>query len=244
MQYNMQIRSIVAGRSRSIRSVHVTCSQTKRQLQKTPRVLKNENQRLYKTSLDNNDKSIVVAHGPAGTGKTMLAVEGGLQRLVDRRIERMIVTRPAVSVDNEEFGFLPGTLESKLKPWLMPVFDFLSQTMEYGEIENMMLTRKLEIAPLAFMRGRTFENSWILVEEAQNCTSAQLLMVLTRLGKGSKLIITGDPQQHDRGYDENGLTDLVRKLDLNPHANIDVIEFEQQDVQRHPLIPFLLDLYA
>lgn len=187
---------------------------------------------------------IVVATGSAGTGKTLLATHVGVKKLLDEEVQRIVITRPAVSVD-EQHGFLPGSLEKKMEPWLRPIFDVLSLHFPRNKIESMMKDNIIEICPLAFMRGRTFDNSWIICDESQNTTINQMLMVLTRIGKDSKIVITGDPNQFDRGYNNNGLTDFLQRIDYqdNLQSNIGVVMFSEEDVERHPVIPVILDMY-
>lgn len=201
------------------------------------------NQERYCQTLQNVDKNIVIAYGPAGTGKTKFAVEEGVKHLKLGDKHRFVITRPAISVDNEAHGFLPGDINNKLRPWLMPVFDFLGTIYDKSEIERMLELSMIEIAPLAFMRGRTFDDAWIIMDESQNSTPLQMLMMLTRLGKNSKLVVTGDLQQHDRCQGENGLSDLLRRLEKAKHDKIDIVEFTNSDVQRHPIIPDILEMY-
>lgn len=205
---------------------------------------KNPKQAQYVELLRRNNPTIVVASGSAGSGKTMFATHIGMQKLQSGEVDKLIITRPAVSVD-EELGFLPGKLEDKMAPWTRPVFDVMQHYCPKAKIEKLMKDNIIEIAPLAYMRGRTFEKSWIICDEAQNTTINQMLMVLTRIGNGSKMIITGDPQQYDRGFSHNGLQDLTEKLLYKPYNPefIEVVEFEEQDVERHPVIPFILELY-
>lgn len=205
---------------------------------------KNDKQRFYMDLLTAPNPYIVVATGSAGTGKTLLATHVGVKKLLDEEVQRIVITRPAVSVD-EQHGFLPGSLEKKMEPWLRPIFDVLSLHFPRNKIESMMKDNIIEICPLAFMRGRTFDNSWIICDESQNTTINQMLMVLTRIGKDSKIVITGDPNQFDRGYNNNGLTDFLQRIDYqdNLQSNIGVVMFSEEDVERHPVIPVILDMY-
>lgn len=193
--------------------------------------------------LNNDNKCIVIGYGPAGTGKTKCCVEAGVRHLIDGKTQRMVITRPAIPVDNEEHGFLPGTLDQKLKPWLLPIFDNMRSTYNDHQIEDLLEENVIEIAPLAFMRGRTFDNSWIILDEGQNCTTSQMLMILTRIGKNSKLVITGDPEQHDRGFQENGLEDFLERLAGHTNNMIGIVKFTKDDIERHPIIADILDLY-
>ena len=179
---------------------------------------------------------IVIGTGPAGTGKTLLACHAGAKALIKGQVARLILTRPAVSVD-EQHGFLPGTLEKKMEPWTRPMFDCLHKYISPKDVKNYV-----EICPLAYMRGRTFENSWIIGDEMQNSTPAQMKMLLTRLGEGSKMVVTGDVQQHDRGFEENGLSDLTRRV-FTVSDYIHHVEFTDEDVVRHPAIREILSMY-
>lgn len=204
---------------------------------------KNDKQRRYIDLLNAEKPYIVVATGSAGTGKTLLATHVGVSKLLKDEYRKIIITRPAVSVD-EDIGFLPGTLEKKMEPWTKPVFDVLGMHFPRNKIDSMMKEQIIEICPLAFLRGRSFDNCWIICDESQNTTVNQMLMVLTRIGKGSKIVVTGDPNQYDRGFNNNGLSDLLQRLEYTQeNENIGVVEFNEQDVERHPVIPYVLDLY-
>jgi phosphate starvation-inducible protein PhoH and related proteins len=204
---------------------------------------RNDKQRHYVGLLDDKSAHIIIATGSAGTGKTMLATHVGVTKLLNGDVQKIVITRPAVSVD-EAHGFLPGTLEKKMEPWIRPVFDTLSLHFPKNKIDSMMKEKIIEICPLAFMRGRTFEQSWIICDEAQNTTMHQMLMVLTRIGQGSKMVITGDPNQHDRGYSENGLIDLIQRVQYQDCGkSIQIVEFDEEDVERHEVIPLVLNLY-
>lgn len=183
--------------------------------------------RLYQTLLENSRIPIIVAHGPAGTGKTLMACKAAG---ASTRHDRVILTRPAVSVD-EQHGYLPGALDQKMGPWIAPMTDYLPWQTKY------------EVCPLAFMRGRTFHRSWIIADEMQNSTPSQMRMVLTRIGNDSKLVITGDTDQHDRGFERNGLLDLVERLEANPIPGVGVIRFTEDDIMRHEIIKHILRLY-
>jgi len=172
---------------------------------------RNAKQEAYFKLLEAPKPSIVIAYGPAGTGKTMIACHVGIRNLQQGAVGKLILTRPAVSVE-EQHGFLPGTLEEKMEPWLKPVFDVFYQYYSPQKVQHMLKQQILEICPLAYMRGRTFENAWIIADESQNMTPNQMLMLLTRIGEGSKMIVTGDIRQHDRGYERNGLSDLLQRI--------------------------------
>ena len=155
--------------------------------------------------------NIVFAVGPAGTGKTLISTLAGIRAIKQNKIDKFVVTRPAVSVD-EQHGFLPGTLMEKMAPWTRPIFDVFEEYYTPDQIEFMINDNKIEIAPLAYMRGRTFKNSYIIADEMQNATDNQMKMLLTRIGDNSKLIVTGDLAQHERGYESNGLKCFIERL--------------------------------
>ena len=158
---------------------------------------KNLRQEDYIAMLDENSKHIVFAMGPAGTGKTLLGVLAAIRDLRSGKCEKIIVTRPAVSVD-EQHGFLPGTLVEKMAPWTRPIFDVFEEYWSPQQIEAMITDGVIEIAPLAYMRGRTFKNCYIIADEMQNATPSQMKMLLTRIGTGSRIVVTGELNQHDR----------------------------------------------
>jgi phosphate starvation-inducible PhoH-like protein len=212
---------------------------------------RNELQKKYMDAMENDAHSILVATGPAGTGKTILACHLGLRKLQSGAIQKLILTRPAVSVE-EQHGFLPGSLEEKMEPWLRPVYDVFYQYFSPQKLQKLISQQVIEICPLAYMRGRTFENAWIIADEAQNMTPNQMLMLLTRIGNNSKMIITGDPRQHDRGFEVNGLTDFLERYNKKQRQlailetefnDVCIIEFTFKDVERHPVIRKILSLY-
>jgi phosphate starvation-inducible protein PhoH and related proteins len=203
---------------------------------------RNEMQKYYLGCLEDPKVSIVLATGPAGTGKTMIPSHVAIHKLHNRDISKIVITRPAVSVE-EQHGFLPGKLEEKMEPWLRPIFDVFYQYYSPDRIQRLVGMQTIEISPLAYMRGRTFENAWIIADESQNMTPNQMLMLLTRIGQNSKMIITGDQRQHDRGFEHNGLTDFLRRIDGKEIGDIKHVKFGHGDVERHPVIPKILKLY-
>lgn len=203
---------------------------------------RNLNQESYVLRLLDQKKDIVFGIGPAGTSKTILAVQVAVKLFKEGAIDKIIVTRPAVSVD-EDLGFLPGTLEQKMAPWTRPIFDVLREYFNAKEIEGMIEEGIIEIAPLAFMRGRTFKNSYILADEMQNATPNQMKMLLTRLGEGSRMAVTGDLAQADRLLD-NGLLDFVKLLEASKANHLDIVRFEQGDIERHNAVKEILQLYG
>ena len=184
---------------------------------------------------------VVVGTGPAGTGKTMLACNAASRALVTGRVERLILTRPAVSVD-EQHGYLPGSLDDKMEPWTRPLFDSLYRFITPKKVRDMMYDRQIEICPLAYMRGRTFDNAWIIGDEMQNSTPSQMKMLLTRIGEDSKMVVVGDMDQHERGFEQNGLRDLVQRLE-DDLEDIVQVKFTESDVVRNEVIKQILKMY-
>ena len=203
---------------------------------------KTENQKKYIELLNNNGEFVITVIGPAGTGKTYLACLTAINKLKENKIDKIIITRPVISVE-EEIGFLPGNIEKKMEPWTKPIFDVFLDFYTKFEINNMLSNGKIEISPLGFMRGRTFTNSFIIADEMQNSTPNQMLMLLTRLGINSKVVINGDLYQSDR-IKNNGLLDLHNKL-INSNKNkfFHLIEFNNNDIQRSEIVKNILELY-
>ena len=201
---------------------------------------KNISQETYIEHLEDPRTHIVFAVGPAGTGKTLLATQAGIQALKQGDVKRIVITRPAVSVD-EQHGFLPGTLVEKMQPWILPILDYFYEYYSKAQVATMIEQGVIDIVPLAFMRGRTFHNSWIIGDECQNSTPNQMKMLLTRIGNNSKIVVTGDIQQHDRGFETNGLKDIMERA--NGIDGMAVCKFSKSDVERHPIIESILDIY-
>ena len=204
---------------------------------------KSLNQEKLILNLLDESQSIVVATGPAGTGKTYLAMLAAIKAFKAKECERIILTRPAVGVDDEKHGFLPGDLNSKMEPWTRPLFDVLREYYTTKDIERMLESQTIEISPLAFMRGRTFKNAYIVADEMQNATPSQTKMLMTRIGENSKIVITGDVEQADRKTSDNGLIDLCSKLNAKPSPGLAVCYMTKTDIQRHPIIDTVLSLY-
>jgi phosphate starvation-inducible PhoH-like protein len=203
---------------------------------------RNKNQESYVLKLLDDTKDIVFGIGPAGTGKTLLAVQVAVKLFKEGAVDKIIVTRPAVSVD-EDLGFLPGTLEQKMAPWTRPIFDVLREYFDAKQIEGMIEEGIIEIAPLAYMRGRTFKKSFILADEMQNATPNQMKMLLTRLVEESQMAVTGDLAQADRIKD-NGLIDFTDRLVQSNSAHIDIVNFGQGDIERHNAVKEVLKVYG
>ena len=204
---------------------------------------KNDSQTRYSHLLRNKAKKIVVANGPAGTGKTLFATEYGIRNFFTHQYEKIVFTRPSVSVD-EDLGYLPGTLEEKMAPWVRPIYDILYRFLSSKEVTYLMEEKIIEIAPLGYMRGRTFEKTWIVADEMQNCTVSQMKMLLTRLGQNSKLVITGDLDQHDNVSEINGLEDFLERMKGRRSSSISSFEFDKEDIQREKVVKEVLDIYG
>jgi phosphate starvation-inducible PhoH-like protein len=216
--------------------------QIKKPVTLLPKTLKQEE---YIDLLVNPKKQIVFATGPAGTGKTMLAVIAAIKAYKEGQVSKIVITRPAVGVEEEEHGFLPGDLNEKMAPWTRPLMDVFSEYYSQKEIAYMLAEQKIEISPLAYMRGRTFKRSFIIFDEAQNATINQVKMCLTRLGEGSKLVVTGDLNQLDRKFaTDNGLKDFIDRLEASGSSSIASVAFARKDVQRHPVVAEVLKMYG
>lgn len=202
------------------------------------------NQEQLVMALQDSSQHIVVTAGPAGTGKTYLAMLAAIKALKEGACERIIMTRPAVGVEGEQHGFLPGNLVAKMEPWTRPLLDVLREHYRPQDIVAMIEDQVIEIAPLAYMRGRTFKHSWIIADEMQNATPAQFKMLMTRIGSNSKIVITGDVEQADRQQGDNGLLDLCNRLQGKYINGITVCQFESRDIQRHKIIGDVLKLYS
>ena len=205
---------------------------------------KSVNQEKYVIALLDDATDIVVVTRPAGTGKTYLAMLAAIKALRAGDCERIILTRPAVGVDDEKHGFLPGDINQKMEPWTRPLIDVLREYYTAKEITHMLDEQIVEIAPLAFCRGRNFKNSYVVLDEGQNTTPNQLKMIMTRIGFNSKIVITGDIEQTDRRTVDNGLLDLQTRLEKGGIPGLQLCKFEVKDVQRHKIIEHVLRLYA
>ena len=210
---------------------------------KTPKksiIPRSEKQKSYVRALRQSD--IIISAGPAGTGKTFLAVAVGLTLLLEKKIERIILSRPAVEA-GERLGFLPGDMKEKVDPYLRPLYDSLYDLFDFEKIQRMIEIGDIEIAPLAFMRGRTLKNSFAILDEAQNATDTQIKMFLTRIGENSKIVVNGDPTQID--LPNKNMSGLVRSKKLLGHLNeISVVDFDHADVVRHPLVSKIVKAYS
>ena len=200
---------------------------------------KTDGHKYYLSCLRDND--VVFCSGPAGTGKTYLAVANAINFLKERKIEKIILSRPAVEA-GEKIGFLPGDIKEKVDPYLRPIYDALYDMMPFDKVDKKIMSGEIEIAPLAFMRGRTLKNSYIIIDEAQNTTKVQMKMLLTRLGEGSKMVITGDLTQVDLPAGQiSGLShsiDILKKI-----KGIEILKLDVSDIVRHPIVSKIIDAY-
>lgn len=217
-------------------------TQYKKSVNLIPKSLKQEE---YIDLLTDRQRTIVFATGPAGTGKTMLAVMAAVRAYKAGEVKKIVITRPAVGVDDEKHGFLPGDLNAKMEPWTRPIMDVIMEYYSPKDITRMLDEQIIEISPLAYMRGRTFKQSWVIADEMQNATPNQMKMLLTRLGDGSRMVVTGDTRQADRLENDNGLLDFQRLVaKFQQLQYIAGVEFTGRDIHRHPAVIEVLKLYG
>ena len=210
--------------------------------QKNVYLPKTVNQQTYVDYMENRNVSVVFGVGPAGSGKTLFACSSAIQELKQGYVDRIIITRPTISVD-EELGFLPGSIEQKMNPWTRPIFDIFSEFVSRSEIKNMVDNGVIEISPLAFMRGRTFKRCFIIADEMQNSSPKQMKMLLTRLGDDSRMVVTGDLKQSDRSND-NGLYDFINRFQMAKSTDsIQYVEMNDHDIQRSAVVSSILKIY-
>ncbi len=219
-----------------------TTIQSLEEVIKTPKrsvIPRSQKQKEYVKALKTNQ--IIMSLGPAGTGKTYLAVAVALTMLLEKKVERIILSRPAVEA-GERLGFLPGDMKEKIDPYLRPLYDSLNDLFHYDKIQKKIESGEIEIAPLAFMRGRTLKNSFAILDEAQNATQTQIKMFLTRIGENSKLVVNGDPTQIDLpNKNQSGLVESQNIL--KGIKEISVVNFDHNDVVRHPLVTKIVEAY-
>jgi phosphate starvation-inducible PhoH-like protein len=215
----------------------------KQRLRPVELVPRTRNQERLIMALQDEAQHIVITAGPAGTGKTYLAMLAAVKAYRAGEVDRIVLTRPAVGVEDEKHGFLPGDLNQKMDPWVRPLTDILREYYRPQDIADMISEQKIEIAPLTFMRGRTFKSAYIIADEMQNATPNQCKMLMTRIGENSKIVITGDVEQADRNRGNNGLMDLCQRLQEGGVKGIVVCHLDNQDIQRHKIIDSVLKLY-
>ena len=239
---NIEKSDIILSVSKNLNSDNNSNIQSFAQLIKTPRksvIARSQKQSDYIKALREND--IVMALGPAGTGKSFLAVSVAITLLMEKKIERVILSRPAVEA-GEKLGFLPGDMKEKVDPYLRPLYDALYELFGFEKIDKKIEAGEIEIAPLAFMRGRTLKNCFAILDEAQNATETQIKMFLTRIGENSKLVVNGDPTQVDLiNKSHSGL--IKSKNILSQIKEIKIVEFDHTDVVRHPLVSKIIKAY-
>lgn len=210
----------------------------KREVTLIPR---NTKQEEYLRYLEDDANKIIIAAGSAGTGKTMFAVTKAIQELQNGKVDRIVITRPAVSVEGENHGYLPGDINQKMEPWLMPILDVFYEYYSKRDVASMVEEGIIETAPMMYMRGRNLNNSFVILDEAQNTTKQQIKMIMTRIGEGSRIVITGDEGQSDQGM--QGLSDvlwLIRQKNLD---GIKLVQFKKQHVERSETAKLALSLF-
>ena len=239
---NIEKSDIILSVNKNLNSGNSSNVQSFAQLIKTPRksvIARSQKQSDYIKALREND--IVMALGPAGTGKSFLAVSVAITLLMEKKVERVILSRPAVEA-GEKLGFLPGDMKDKVDPYLRPLYDALYELFGFEKIDKKIETGEIEIAPLAFMRGRTLKNCFAILDEAQNATETQIKMFLTRIGENSKLAVNGDPTQVDLiNKSHSGL--IKSKNILSTVKEVKIVEFDHKDVVRHPLVSKIIKAY-
>ncbi len=232
--------------------------------QPAPLQAQTKNQKAYLKKLKTARHDILVVTGPAGSGKSYMAMRTAIEQFQNGTYDKIIITRPTVSSGDEDYGYLPGSLLEKLSPWCIPLLDIAKECYSPQQVEQLLVREEMELAPLGFMRGRTLKKAFVVVDEAQNCSADQLRMIMTRLGEGSRMVITGDMEQIDLRAGQSGLVDFVRRLEERDAARqslplfltgsepligderrdrIGYVRLGRQDVVRHPVIDEILDLY-
>ena len=219
--------------------IPISSFQRKKTVEIIPRSI---NQDDFLTYLEDDDVNIAFGIGPAGSGKTLLATLMAIKMFKAGEIDKIVITRPNVAVDDRDIGFLPGGILDKMGPWVRPIIDIFEEYYSPAEIEKMVEEGVLEICPIAYIRGRTFKNAWILIDEAQGTSQNSMLSILTRIGENSKMVVTGDIKQTDIGA-KNGLSDFLARFD-GSSDRIKITKFDSGDVERHPVVKDILKLYG
>jgi phosphate starvation-inducible protein PhoH and related proteins len=208
-------------------------------------ITKTENQKQYLSYLSNEDTKLIIATGHAGTGKTYIACQYALEKICNKSYQRIIVTRPMLTVSNEAIGYLPGSLETKIEPWMKNIINCLKENTSSNLVKSYLASKQIEFVPMGFMRGSTIQNTIVIADEMQNSTPMQMKMLLTRIGENSKMIITGDIHQKDQ-IEKSGLEDILEKLELyksKDNLPIEKIEFTLEDIQREGFVKTILEIY-
>ena len=200
------------------------------------------NQKLYVQELKNPLKSLVICTGPAGTGKTVFACRTALEQLKSREVEQLVITKPLVTVEGEDVGYLPGNMRAKMSPWIESYLDIFKDYYSMNQIEDMMKKEVIKLAPLAYCRGNTYSNSFVICDESQNTTPRQMKLLLTRMGEQSRLVLIGDLEQQD-SHGLSGLADLLERYGDNEHEEIANVRLGEEDVCRSSLVKYILTLY-
>ena len=219
---------------------------------KTPGTLKTPTtkQKKYTQLLEDRNINLVVAHGPAGTGKSWLACKVAIEELKSNHIKKIVLTRPVVPVEDENLGFLPGTIDEKMNPWIQPLYDIFIDEKSKSELNSLLKSGQIEIVPIGFMRGRTFADTFVIADEMQNSSPTQMKMILTRMGENSKIVVNGDISQCDLKIEENGLKNFISVV--NKHYEnlyemynnkIGMVEFDIKDVKRSEFVQNILEIY-
>lgn len=200
-------------------------------------------QNVYNALLRNPEKSLIVCTGPAGTGKTSVACRHAMEQLKDRKIERLVITKPLVAVEGEEMGYLPGNIRSKMSPWIESYMDLFKDYYTANQIEDLLKKETIRLSPLAYCRGLTFTNSLVICDEAQNTSPAQMKMLLTRIGTSCKMVVIGDLDQQDR-VGESGLADFLERYErVVENPEVAIVKLNDHDVCRSEVVKFILSMY-
>lgn len=198
----------------------------------------------YIKKLHKQEIPILICTGPTGTGKTFLSCREGIHQILSGRYKKLIITRPTISIDNEQLGYLPGDINKKMTPWLIPIYNSFEQTIGVKQFEKLMKEKVIEICPFAYLRGRTFDDSFVIADEMQNSSVMQIKTLMTRIGNNTKLIINGDSAQSDDSR-KNGLSDFLKRTSTykNEIKYIEYINLSEEDIVRHPVVVEVLDIY-
>ena len=242
-RYNEQKESNLSDLKNSFENYHYLSNKEREEIEKKFSKPKNISQQKYVSELNKSTNKIVLCIGPAGSGKSLFCTEIGIRNFLLGKYEKLIFTRPAVGAD-EDLGYLPGTLEDKMAPYIRPIYDIIHRFISPNELNFLISEKIIEIAPLSYMRGRTFKNSWIIADEMQNCSINQMKMLLTRIGHGSRMCINGDLEQNDRKGEVNGLQDFMDKFRFVRSDSISSVEFDNDDIEREQVVKEVLKIYS